>query len=212
MISDLLKSYSVEELSMIFTGASAIFAGISTLIVLIGTLIALWNLRIIAKTSRLEAFDAFEKRWDDMKDLRHRILEDFFFDPANPPSLSSELGQEIRQVINNINVVGSMVEKRLLPPALVFGLCYPDFIRFEHRLRGYLIYRGRELGITYGARVGRMAKRAKRYHDLRHPKERVKVKGQDGRDVVVYQSERRSGLANATDRIEARYRQLFGRW
>lgn len=201
----MLSQYTPEQLS-------TFFGGTSTLVVILGTMLAIWNLRIIARASQLAAFDAFERRWEEMKDVRHRVFDTFVFDPTNPPDLNSPTGQEVREVINNINVVGSMVERRMLPARLVLGLCYPDFIRYHYILADYLEHRSAELGLPYGARVERMAARAKRYHELRHFHSRVRTRDRSGDYVEVFVSTPREGWRRLAFALERHLRRVSGRY
>jgi|1186.fasta_scaffold40961_2 hypothetical protein len=153
---------------------SALFAGISASVVTAGAIVAIRQLRIVAKTSRLQAYESFIKSWRDTRDSRRFVLEQFTFDPENPPDLESIEGEHLRTVVNNVNEIGFMVERRLLPPHYVLSLCYADLIRLDFRLTPYLRHRENQLGIPYGRRVHRMAIKGKRYM-CAHPTLRTNV-------------------------------------
>ena len=144
-------THVVDFNSMSMLGRSPLHSGYpSFAAVLTGLLTAfagVHQLRAIAKANYLQAFESFAQRWEESKDDRWRVLESFTFDLSNPPSSDSDESQVLRRVVNSVNIAGLLVEQKLVPAQAILTLCYPDFIRLEKVLDGYLKYRSKQLGI-----------------------------------------------------------------
>jgi hypothetical protein len=140
-----------------------VFGAISSLVVLVGAAMGIRQLRIVAKTSRLQAYDFFICSWRETRDSRLYVLENFAFDSGAPPDVETPEGEHLRRVINNLSEIGFLVEKRILPAEYVMSMVYADLIRLDHRLQPYLDYRSGQLGITYGRRVGQLGAQARRW-------------------------------------------------
>jgi hypothetical protein len=172
-------------------------------IVLAGAVIAIRNLSIIAKANRLSAYEAFTKRWEAVHAARLFVLESFDFDPDSPPTLDSEIGLKLRDVINGFNEIGLLIDRGILPVQYVLSLCYSDFIRCHYRLQPYLEYREGELGVRYGRRLAKMAQRARNYHDARsHNRSRpVKVRARgSSKYITIYETYIKTGLPGISQR------------
>ncbi len=181
-------------------------------IILAGAVIAVRNLGIIAKANRLNAYEAFTKRWGAVHAARLFVLEAFDFDPNSPPSLDSEIGLKLRDVINNFNEIGLLIDRRILPAQYVLSLSYSDFIRCHYRLQQYLEYREAELGVRYGRRLAKMAQRARNYHDAwphnRSRPVRMRARG-SSKYITIYETYIKSGLPGIIQRSSWLVRRIF---
>jgi len=182
----------------VLTGLLTAFAGVH-------------QLRAIAKANYLQAFESFAQRWEESKDDRWRVLESFTFDLSNPPSSDSDESQVLRRVVNSVNIAGLLVEQKLVPAQAILTLCYPDFIRLEKVLDGYLKYRSKQLGINYGQRIRRMSERAKRYHDIKHPNEIIRARINGGSYRQIYHTKSPSSFFGwVRSKIVNTFVKLFG--
>lgn len=184
---------------------------INALVIFIGSIIAVNNLRVIAKMQRLESIREFFKDLADTVEDRKFVIQKFN-SSSKKLKLTPGTERKIQNVVNFLNRVGLLLEKGLLSPQLVFGIFYTGIIRCCYKLESYRKYHESRIGGRYGRRIGRLAKRAERYHDS-NPQYRVtKIKidpGSGKEPFIVYQTTIEKGLDGIKQKISWIIRRFF---
>jgi len=187
----------------------AVFDALGFFVVLVGTVLALRNLQVIKQTHELEAFNMFVEDLQLSRSDREFVYKYRF--PNNIENIPTEDLQRIENVVNFLNRIGLLIEQGILPPKFVFGMTHTVIIRLVFKLRPFLVFQEQRIGGRYGRRLLRIEKRAKMYHDVRpqHRRTVIKLYEGQGRSIVVYETEFKSGWAGVFQKINWLVRDLF---
>lgn len=168
---------------------------LTPIILSVGVPIALLNLRTIARNQKLTAINRFNDELDETADDRRYIFQEF---PLQDDygSLERKQYQHAMRVINLFNKTAYLMEKKILPAEAVLTLSHTVIIRSWYVLERFVKYHESRIGGRYGRRVERLAKRARRYHDIR-PLQRSAIRldrGEKTLSVVVYETRLQRGV------------------
>lgn len=169
-------------------------------------LFILKRINIISQFFKLSAFEKFNEY------LKESVEERFFLYQYNglPSELTKEEEQKFQKVINSLNKISVMLEFKMIPPKLVFGICHTLIIRCEYKLGYYMDYQELKIGGRYGRRVRKLAKRAKKYHDV-NPMHRIHpIKLTQGdKTIIIYETKYYDGFAGIIQKLEWYLRRKF---
>ncbi len=135
----------------------------SFITILIGVVIALKNLKIIAKSQKLDVLDNFINELKTSEDARKFLYQ--IFKSARLNKLNEKSISEIEKVINSLNRICLLLDNELIDAEIIFGLCHTMIIRCEFQLREYIKQKEKSIGGRYGRRITKLAERAKKFHD-----------------------------------------------
>ena len=135
----------------------------SLVVVVIGIVIALKNLKIIAKSQKLEVLDSFINELKGNEGSRKFLFQSFKFESID--KLDETSTAEIEKVINSLNRICLLLDNKLIDANVIFGLCHTMIIRCEYQLRPYIQEKEKKIGGKYGRRINKLTVRAKKFHD-----------------------------------------------
>jgi hypothetical protein len=189
---------------------NAIFTGISTLVLIVGLPIALVNLRIIAKQQRLLSIRDFLEDWLSVSEDRQFVIQEFVF--SRKVQIEPDIERRAKKVIDCLNRVNLLLDNRLLPSKLVFGVCHTQIIRCGYKLEDYIKYHEERIGGRYGRQVIKLIQRAKRFHDanFKHRITQIKIDSSSKKSIVVYKTKIERGWRGIKQKVGWMVRRVTG--
>jgi hypothetical protein len=147
---------SVEQWNVIISLSSLV-------VLLVGIIVAVKNLKIIARSQRLDVINSFIKELKAHEESRKFLFKEYKF--VSIEYMEEKSIVEIEKVINSLNRISLLLDNKLIEPQVIFGLCHTMIIRCEYQLREYIKAKEKIVGGRYGRRISKLATRAKKFHD-----------------------------------------------
>jgi hypothetical protein len=159
---------------------------ISLVVVVIGIIIAVKNLKIIAKSQRLEVIDKFINELQSNEVARKFLFKEFRF--VSIDSMDEKSICEVEKVINSLNRICLLIDNKLIDAEIIFGLCHTMIVRCEYQLREYIRQKEESIGGRYGRRITKLTERAKKFHDSykNHRCNPIKINKVGFDSIIIY--------------------------
>lgn len=160
----------------------------SLIIVTIGIFIAIKNIKIIAKTQKLEVINSFLDELRENESAREFLFKEYKFVTLDKMDRKSIC--EVEKVINSLNRICLLLDNKLINAEIILGLCHTMIIRCEYKLRDYIKDKEKAIGGRYGRRIIRLTKKAKNFQDSykNHRSNPVKIHKIGTNPIIVYKT------------------------
>jgi late competence protein required for DNA uptake (superfamily II DNA/RNA helicase) len=160
----------------------------SYITILIGIVIAVRNLKIIAKSQKLEVINNFINELKTNEEARKFLFQKFQFTSLDKMNVKSI--NEIEKVINSLNRISLLLDNKLVEAEIIFGLCHTMIIRCEYQLKEFIKQKEIAIGGRYGRRITKLTERAKKFHDSKkyHRYNPINIYSLNNNPVEVYKT------------------------
>jgi hypothetical protein len=189
---------------------------VSAAVVLFGTLAAIYQLNLIRKQEKFEAYAKFMEGLEDNRKDREHLFTNI--------SRNTDWGQAsdrdeeaATNTLNFLNRTAMLIAEKRLPCRVVLRLFHTSLIRCWYQLEPFAAHKEKLSGSRQGRQVAALAARAKRFHDTRPMQRHNKIFIYDGSgpkasQILVYETDFRSGMAGLLQRAHWRFRWTFRRY
>lgn len=182
---------------------------VTSVATLLGVFVAAFELRSSARSDQFSAFMELEVRWSSSEAGRRKVRYGQF--SSNLIQGGSDADRELlRSVVDILNLIGMLVEEKLVPPKLIFSLMSVEILRLTYRLTPFIENETNRIGIPYGQRVLRLRERAALYCSVRPNLSRaIYVRSLDGKDVECAFKMDKTNWGRPLKRLECRFRNFL---
>jgi hypothetical protein len=203
------RGVPVETLSMLANVASAA-------IVLFATIAAIYQLNLIRKQEKFDAYAKFMEELEENREARQHLFTNVSRKTDwKRPSHQDE--ESATKTLNFLNRTAMLIAEKRLPCRVVLRLFHTSLIRCWYLLEPFAAHKETLSGSRQGRQVAELAARAKRFHDTRPMQRENKIyiydaSGPQTSRILIYETTFKTGFEGFLQRAHWRLRWMLRRY